>query len=68
MNCEHKNTKIEHNVGWDIDETGEERQHLETCQDCGQQRLIIDRIPIDPNDRSPRTIKTQWSDRNKFYW
>lgn len=29
-------------IGWDIWESGEEDQHLETCLDCGATRLIYE--------------------------
>lgn len=41
--CAHACTEIRHDVGWDIDEEGEERQHMETCLDCGAWRFVIDR-------------------------
>ena len=42
MACQHTDTRIKHDVGWDIDEKGEEKQHLETCNDCGSKRLVCD--------------------------
>jgi hypothetical protein len=40
--CEHKNTTIQENVGYDIDEDGEEDQHLEKCKQCGAERFHCD--------------------------
>jgi hypothetical protein len=34
----------EHDVGWDIDEGGEERQHIDRCK-CGAWRFNIDYQP-----------------------
>ena len=31
-------------IGWDINEGGEERQHLDQCRDCGAKRLWADVI------------------------
>jgi hypothetical protein len=31
-----------HNVGWDIDEDGEQIQHLQTCVKCDKERLVIE--------------------------
>ena len=40
--CEHQNTSIQENVGYDIDDEGEEDQHLEKCKQCGAERFICD--------------------------
>lgn len=34
-------------VGSDIDPSGEERQHLDTCLDCGKTRLWVQRWDFD---------------------
>ena len=39
MDCEHKDYVTKPDVGWDIDEDGEERQHLDVCKQCGAKRL-----------------------------
>lgn len=57
--CKHKNTSIRKDIGWDIDETGEERQHLETCNDCGMDRLIC-------NHSSEGIFKGEWSVPNNL--
>lgn len=58
--CEHKNTYLEENVGWDIDTEGEEHQHLERCKDCGNNRLVIDRYSFIEN-KSIR-FELDWDD------
>jgi hypothetical protein len=35
-----------YNEGWDIDEEGEETQHIDTCKRCGAWRFNIDRTPL----------------------
>ena len=37
-------TSHEPDIGYDIDPSGEERQHLDTCRACGAWRFRIDRI------------------------
>lgn len=32
------------NVGWDIDEGGEEKQHIDTCRTCGMKRFWVERL------------------------
>ena len=48
--CGSENIYTQKNVGWDIDETGEERQHIDRCQDCGAWRLHIDVYAFNPDD------------------
>ena len=43
--CPHLRTELREDVGWDIDEEGEERQHVNTCLDCGAWRFVFDRQP-----------------------
>lgn len=45
--CEHLNIFTEKNVGYDIDPSGEEKQHVDTCEDCGMWRFNIDRIDFE---------------------
>lgn len=44
--CGSTNISKHINAGWDIDEEGEEHQHLHTCRDCGAQIFEIDRYPF----------------------
>lgn len=37
--CHSTRIWAEENVGWDIDPTGEEEQHLDHCEECGAERL-----------------------------
>jgi len=41
--CQHKEYETRLNVGWDIDESGEEDQHLDICKACGAKRFRCDR-------------------------
>ena len=45
--CGSKNLFLEEDVGWDIDDSGECRQHLQTCKDCGAYRIVGDNIQFD---------------------
>ena len=38
--CPHMNTSTQYDAGWDIWPGGEERQHIETCSDCGAYRFV----------------------------
>lgn len=40
--CEHGKTRINEDVGYDVDEDGDERQHLEICLECGAERFVCD--------------------------
>ena len=40
--CGSSEITTEHDVGWDIDEGGEEKQHIDRCE-CGAWRFNIDR-------------------------
>lgn len=31
-------------VGFDLDEEGEERQHLDECRKCGAQRFVLQKV------------------------
>jgi len=41
--CGGTNISAIKDVGSDIDPTGEERQHLNTCMSCGAQQFWVDR-------------------------
>ena len=41
--CGSTNTRVQLNVGSDIDPSGEETQHLDGCNDCGAIRLWAER-------------------------
>jgi len=41
--CGSKELETEKDVGSDIDEGGEEKQHIERCKSCGAWRFNIDR-------------------------
>jgi len=63
--CGSSNITTRKDVGFDIDPSGEERQHLDICADCGAKRFNIDRIenfvapavkyftPWEPASKSP---------------
>lgn len=40
--CDHKDFHTIHDVGWDIDEEGEERQHLDACRKCHATRFRME--------------------------
>jgi len=44
VSCEHPEDQrvMQENAGYDIDESGEEYQHLEICTKCGAQRFHLD--------------------------
>jgi hypothetical protein len=49
-------------VGCDIDPSGEERQHLDTCKTCGKTRLWTHRWDFDAKCDAPEVHwSTRWS-------
>lgn len=42
--CGSTDIAVKLNVGFDIDPSGEERQHLDTCNTCGADRLWCERL------------------------
>lgn len=58
-NCEHKKINRIANAGFDIDENGEEKQHIEECEICGARRLVYEIIPFDSN-KKPYTHYGKW--------
>jgi len=65
--CGGAKISTEEDVGWDIDEDGEERQHLDTCSACGANRMWCDRY-----DHKKGSFVTWgvWSPKGKHphYW
>ena len=41
--CQSTNIHTRKNVGYDVDESGEENQHLDICKDCGAWRFHTER-------------------------
>ena len=56
--CSHERTVLEEDVGFDIQDGGEERQHLETCEICGSERFVSDVLNWETNQWSRR--KGRW--------
>ncbi len=50
-------------IGYDVHEEGEERQHLQKCK-CGYERMVIDFYPF---DRSPFRLFCKWHEERKDY-
>ena len=40
--CNSTNCEQENDVGFDIDEEGEEKQHIQRCLNCGAERFVSD--------------------------
>jgi hypothetical protein len=59
MTCKHKNIKRTNDVGFDIDESSEEHQHLEECKDCGARRIVYFTIPFD-GKKKPYNHYGEW--------
>lgn len=57
--CWSEKIETTYNVGYDIDESGEENQHLAKCMDCGADCLWANRLQWDGKIRSFRSI-TWW--------
>ena len=66
MECKHKNISRSGEIGFDIQEEGEERQFLETCKDCGQMRFVSYFIAFDPGIRPEPEFKGKWKPRDTF--
>ena len=56
--CNKYSTKIEYNVGWDINPEGEEKQHLQRCENCNYDRLIIEEYVF--GESMVRYLFTKW--------
>lgn len=41
--CGSKNISTHKDIGFDIDPEGEEKQHIDVCNDCGKSRLWAER-------------------------
>jgi hypothetical protein len=63
--CSSKNVNLTKNVGSDIDTSGEEIQHLETCADCGATRLVCERW-VDFIDY--KIYESKWWEKDGFNW
>jgi len=48
--CKSTNINTIMNVGFDIDPSGEENQHLDCCKECGAERFWADRIEYREHD------------------
>jgi hypothetical protein len=44
--CGSADLMLDENVGWDVDEGGEENQHEEHCRKCGASRFVFDRYDL----------------------
>jgi len=64
MTCEHRNTYVKHDVGWDIWEGGEDRQHLQICNDCGATRFISD--VSYSREGKQETFQGKWEEKENF--
>ena len=59
--CYHENTYVRHDVGYNADGDGEERQHLETCTHCGAYRIVCEILwSADSDIISGQQIKGNW--------
>lgn len=61
--CGSTNIEIRHDIGFDITETGEERQHLDICRDCGLSRFWSEFISIDGRIEC---FHDEWEDNDDF--
>ena len=57
--CNHGKINRIPDVGFDIDECGEERQHLEECELCGARRMVYHYIPFDTGEK-PSNHYGEW--------
>ncbi len=55
--CGSDNVARHMDVGWDVDESGEERQHIDICLSCGAESFWVDRLI---NFLYPRKIFGNW--------
>jgi len=58
--CGSEDTYIDYDVGFDIDEGGEERQHMDRCRSCGAYRFRIGRLE---EFRKPKLHLGPWRKR-----
>lgn len=57
--CKHEKINRIPDVGFDISETHEERQHIEECETCGARRSVFEIVPFDP-DKKPYNHYGKW--------
>lgn len=57
--CDHKKVNRIPDVGFDIDEDGEEKQHIEECELCGARRLVYEYLPFTP-EKKPHNHYGKW--------
>ncbi len=65
-NSDQINTEID--VGFDIDPSGEERQHIDTCEECGAWRFNFDRIWYETDNMKPEKLYGKWNKQGKEEW
>ncbi len=58
--CGSHNITTHRDVGWDIDESGEERQHIDRCE-CGAWRFHMERLE---NFTTPVICFGKWHDKD----
>lgn len=63
--CKAPKVETEHDVGWDIDDKGEERQHIERCTTCGAWRLSTTYYPF---NGKPDNFHGTWHRREDDPW
>lgn len=51
------------NAGFDIDGTGEEKQHFQICLSCGSTRFYIERLSFDDGDRILEEFYSNWESK-----
>ena len=49
--CKHEKINRIPNVGFDIDESSEVKEHLEECENCGARRMVSEIIPFDSSKK-----------------
>lgn len=63
MECTHEDYYTLPNVGFDIDEWGEEDQHLDVCKSCGATRMRVVRTDFDGKSMTSGLYLGKWQEK-----
>jgi len=65
--CGSVNTVWHFDVGFDIDPSGEEKQHIQYCIDCHAERFFVDRLDYENNLENEKRCRyfSKWDKKDE---